>query len=113
MSFRAKVATFQALFAHLLKSAELPEDVQALIGRLHWAEQQRNTFVHSMWDASETRPSCILRQKKAIRKGALRSNKEYMSARDFEELNALFEGIVTDLIYTTSQHFPKVEKKLL
>ena len=113
MSFRARVATFGALFAHSLKSSTLPEDITELISRLHWAEQQRNTLVHSLWDASETKPDSILRKKKAIRKSNLAISEEHFTPEDIEDLNRLFEGIVTDLFFLSSEHLPSIEKRLL
>jgi hypothetical protein len=113
MSFRARVATFGALFAHSLKSDALPEDITDLISRLHWAEQQRNTLVHSLWDASESNPESIRREKRSIRKNKLAVAEEHFTPDDLDELNRLFEGIVTDLFYLTSEHLPKIEKRLL
>jgi hypothetical protein len=113
MSFRARVATFGALFAHSLKSESLPEDIAELISRLHWAEQQRNVLVHSLWDASESKPDSIRREKRSIRKSKLAVVEEHFTPDDLEELNGLFEGIVTDLFYLTSEHLPKIEKRLL
>ena len=63
MSFRARVATFGALFAYSLKSESLPEDIAELVSRLLWAEQQRNTLAHSLWDTSEGKPDSIRREK--------------------------------------------------
>lgn len=113
MSFRARLATFGALFAHSLKLDSLPEDITELISRLHWAEQQRNTIVHSLWDASEAKPDSIRREKRSIRKSKLAVAEEHFTPDDLEDLNALFEGIVTDLFYLTSEHLPKIEKRLL
>jgi hypothetical protein len=113
MSFRARVATFGALFAHSLKSSTLPEDITELISRLHWAEQQRNTLVHSLWDASETKPDSILRKKKAIRKSNLAISEEHFTPDDLEDINRLFEGIVTDLFFLSAEHLPSIEKRLL
>ena len=113
MSFRARVATFSALFTHSLKESTLPGDVTELISRLHWAEQQRNTLVHSLWDASESKPDSILRKKKTIRKSNLAISEEHFTPDDLEDLNRLFEGIVTDLFFLTSEHLPSIEKRLL
>lgn len=68
MSFRARVSVFGALFVHSLRKASLPDDVVELLQRLHWAEHQRNILVHSLWDATESKPDSIRREKKAIRK---------------------------------------------
>ena len=113
MSFRARVATFGALFAYSLKSSTLPNDITELISRLHWAEQQRNMLVHSLWDASESKPDSIRREKKSIRKSKLAVAEEHFTPEDLDDLNRLFEGIVTDLFYLTSNHLPKAEKRLL
>ena len=113
MSFRARVATFGALFAYSLKSSTLPDDITELISRLHWAEQQRNMLVHSLWNASESKPDSIRREKKSIRKSKLAVAEEHFTPEDLDDLNRLFEGIVTDLFYLTSNHLPKVEKRLL
>jgi len=112
MSFRARVATFGALFAHSLKSDSLPDDITELISRLHWAEQQRNTLVHSLWDASESKPDSVRREKRSIRKSKLAVTEEHFTPDDLDDLNRLFEGIVTDLFYLTSEHLPKIEKRL-
>ena len=112
MSFRGRVSTFGALFAHCLKADALPEDVTELISRLHWAEQQRNVLVHSLWDASETEPDCIRREKRAIRRSALKVAEEHWTPNELDDLNRLFEGIVTDLMYLTSTHLPNIEKRL-
>ena len=113
MSFRARVATFGALFAYSLKSSTLPDDTTELISRLHWAEQQRNMLVHSLWDAGESKPDSIRREKKSIRKSKLAVAEEHFTPEDLDDLNRLFEGIVTDLFYLTSNHLPKAEKRLL
>ncbi|MHB8390840.1 MAG: hypothetical protein ACYDBH_14870 [Acidobacteriaceae bacterium] len=113
MSFRARVSTFGALFAHSLKSETLPEDIVELISRLHWAEQQRNALIHSLWDASESDPESIRREKRSIRKNKLAIAEEHFTPDDLDELSRLFEGIVTDLFYLTSEHLPKIEKRLL
>lgn len=113
MSFRARVATFGALFAYLLKSDSLPDDINELISRLHWAEQQRNTLVHSLWDASESKPDSIRREKRSIRKNKLSVAEEHFTPDDLDELKRLFEGVATDLLYLTSEYLPKVEKRLL
>ena len=108
MSYRTKVTVFGALFARRLKCEILPEDVLELIARLHWAEEERNKLVHSLWDASEEKPDTILREKKAIRKRAYCVTAEHLTPEDLEELNRLFEGVITDIIYLTSEHLPKL-----
>ena len=113
MSFRARVATFGALFAYSLKSTTLPEDITELISRLHWAEEQRNMLVHSLWDASESKPDSIRREKKSIRKSKLAVAEEHFTPDDLDDPNRLLEGVVTDLFYLTSEHLPNLEKRLL
>ena len=113
MSFRARVATFGALFAYSLKSNTLPEDITELISRLHWAEEQRNMLVHSLWDASESKPDSIRREKKSIRKSKLAVAEEHFTPDGLDDLNRLLEGVVTDLFYLTSEHLPNLEKRLL
>jgi hypothetical protein len=108
MSYRTKVTVFGALFARHLRCEILPTDVLELIARLHWAEEERNKLVHSLWDASETKPDSILREKKAIRKRAYRVTAEHLTPEDLEELSRLFEGVITDIIYLTSEHLPKL-----
>ncbi len=112
MSFRTKVSVYGALFLHTLEKAALPDDVVDLIRRIQWAEQQRNTLVHSLWDASESNPGCIKREKKAIRKRVFSVAEEHLTPDELEDLNRTFEGIVTDLLYLTSLHLPKVQKRL-
>jgi hypothetical protein len=106
MCFRAKVSVYGALFLHSLRKESLPDDVSELLKRLHWAEEQRNTLVHSLWDASESKPDSIRRAKKAIRKKVFTIAEEHFTPEDLEDLHGLFEGIVTDLFYLTSEHLP-------
>ena len=112
MSFRARVSTFGALFAHSLKRDTLPEDIRELVSRIHWAEQQRNMLVHSLWDASESKPDSIRREKRSISKSKLAVAEEYFTPDDLIELNRIFEGIVSDIYYLTSEHFPNLKRKL-
>lgn len=112
MSFRARVSVFSALFLHMRRKDCLPGDVAELIRRLHWAEQQRNILAHSLWDASEMKPETIRREKRAIRKRVLTVSEEYLTPDELDGLNRSFEGIVDDLIYVTSEHFPKLERRL-
>jgi hypothetical protein len=67
LSFRAKVDVFGALFIYRSKEVNLPADVSELIGRLHTAEQRRNSIVHSWWDANTRKPSTIRRKKVSCR----------------------------------------------
>jgi hypothetical protein len=112
MSFRTKVSVYGALFLHNLEKESLPDDIVELIQRIQWAEQQRNTLVHSLWDASESKPECIKREKKAIRKRIFSVAEEHLTPAELDELNRTLEGIVTDLLYLTSLYLPKVEKRL-
>ena len=96
---------------HSLKAEALPEEVVELIKRLHWAEQERNTLVHSLWDASESKPDSIRREKKAIRKRVFSKAEEHYTPEDLDDLNRIFEGIATDLFYLTSKHLPKLERR--
>lgn len=112
MSFRARLSVYGALYLHLLKAEAQPEDVAKLIKRLHWAEQERNTLVHSLWDASESKPDTIRREKKAIRKRVFRTTEEHRTPDELDDLNRIFEGIATDLFYLTSKHLPKIEGRL-
>lgn len=112
MSFRARVSVYGALFLHSLKEEALPEDVVELIKRLHWSEQERNTLVHSLWDASESKPDSIRREKRAIRKRVFGIAEEHYTPEDLDDLNRIFEGIVTDLFYLTSEHLPKLKIRL-
>jgi hypothetical protein len=113
MSFRARVSVYGALFLHSLKVEALPQDIVELIRRLHWAEQERNTLVHSLWDASESKPDSIRREKKAIRKRVFSIAQEHFTPEDLDDLTHLFEGIITDLFYLTSEHLPKLQGNLL
>lgn len=113
MSFRARVSVFAALFLRTLRKESLPDDIVELIHRLSWAEQQRNTLVHSLWDASESKPDSIRREKRAIRKRVFTVAEEHFTPDELDDLNRTFEGIVTDLFYLTSEHLPKLEKRLV
>jgi len=99
MSFRAKVSVYGALALHTLRRDSLPVDIAELIQRLHWAEQQRNTLVHSLWNASESKPDTIRREKSAIRKNVLTVAREHHTPEELEDLSRRFEGIVEDLFY--------------
>lgn len=109
MSYRAKVSIYRSLFFYRWSNDELPEDITQLIGRLHWAEQERNTLVHSLWDASEEHPEYIKRGKTVCRKSGLNTQEEYYTPEDLDELSRLYEGISTDLIYLTELHLKDVE----
>nr|NQU94406.1 hypothetical protein [Bacteroidota bacterium] len=112
MSFRAKVAILSALATYKSKTNELHEDIQELIKRVRWAEQERNRLVHSMWDLAEDKPGSILREKASIRKSKHKVVQENFVPENLEELRNLFEGINTDLIYLFSEHFPEIEERL-
>lgn len=113
MSFRTKVSVYGALFLHTLKKESLPDDIVELIRRIQWAEQQRNTLVHSLWDASESKPECIKREKKTIRKIVFNVVEEHLTPDELYDLNQTFEGIATDLLYLTPKHLPNMENRLL
>jgi hypothetical protein len=108
MSYRVKVSVFGALFQQKLNAVCLPSDVTELIGRLHWAEEQRNTLVHSLWNASEANPDSVRREKKAIRKKVFSMTTEHRTPEELEDLNRALEGIITDLIFFTCEHFPNI-----
>jgi hypothetical protein len=111
MSYRARVSVYRALFVHHLGCDTLHEDVSELIKRLNWAEQERNSIVHSLWDASEEFPETIKRSKSVCRRQGLRIDEEHITPEEFEDLTNLFEGIVTDLIYLTELHLPRIKIK--
>ncbi|MGA2182847.1 MAG: hypothetical protein ABSH47_07440 [Bryobacteraceae bacterium] len=106
MSFRARVSVFGALFLHTIRRDSLPDDIVELIKRLHWAEQERNILVHSLWDACESKPDSIIRKRRAIRKHVFTVSGEHRTPEELDDLNRQFEGIVTDLFYLQSQHLP-------
>ena len=112
MSFRARVSVFGALFRYSLRGRTLPDDVAELLKRLHLAEEQRNTLVHSLWDASEHKSETIRREKKAIRKTVFGVGREHRTSDELDDLNRTFEGIVEDLIYLTSEHLPQLDLHL-
>lgn len=112
MSFRARVAVFAALFTELLEKPKLPKDVDDFIKKIYWAEQERNTLTHSVWDASPNEPESIVRSKRAIRKKIYSRVSENYSPDDLFELTEIFEGICTDLWYFTSKYLPKVGRRL-
>jgi hypothetical protein len=91
MSYRTRISVFGALFQYHLRSEELPEDIVDLIKRLHWAEEQRNTLVHSLWDLDEKQPGLIIRKKKTIRKKVLSVAVETYTPEELDDLNCLFE----------------------
>ena len=112
MSFRAKVSILSALATFHSKTDEPHEDIQELIKRIRWAEQERNRLVHSMWDLNEDKPGTILREKAAIRKGKHKIAQEDFLPEDLQDLKGLFEGINTDLIYLFTEHYPEFKEKL-
>jgi hypothetical protein len=112
MSFRAKVAVYSALCHHALRAEKLPQDLQQLVGRLHWAEQERNTIAHSVWDVSEKYPETMRRAKTSSKRGRLAKTEEHLTPEDLEDLTSLFEGIVTDLFYLTATHIPRLRRRL-
>lgn len=112
MSFRAKVAVYSALCHHALRAEQLPEDLRQLVARLHWAEQERNTIAHSLWEASEKLPETIRREKTSSHKGRFTTTVEQVTPEDFQDLGNLFEGIATDLFYLTATHIPKLRRRL-
>jgi hypothetical protein len=103
MSFRAKIAVYSALCHHALRAEKLPEDLQQLVGRLHWAEQERNTIVHSLWDISEKYPETMQREKTSSKRGRIAKTEEHLTPEDLEDLRDLFDGIVADLFYLTAK----------
>ena len=112
MSFRAKISILSALALYHSSTDDLHEDIQELIKRIRWAEQERNRLVHSMWDLSEDKPGTILREKASIRKSKHKVAQEDFTPEDLEDLRNLFEGINTDLIYLFSEHYPEFEERL-
>jgi len=112
MSFRAKIAVYSALCHHALRAERLPEDLRQLVARLHWAEQERNTIAHSLWDASEKLPDTIRREKTSSHKGRFTMTAEHFTPEDLEDLKDLFEGIVTDLSYLTAMFIPRLRRRL-
>ena len=109
MSFRAKVAVFRALFIHHYQKAQLPDDIIDLISRINWAEQERNSLVHSLWDATDEYPDSIKRQKTMCRKIGLVTDNEHLLANDLDDLSKLYEGISTDILYLTNMHLPNLD----
>lgn len=112
MSYRVRVATFAGLAQHLAKAEALPEDLFELVKRLRWAEEERNRLVHSVWDLHEETPGLLRREKGALRKNKYTSDVEDFHPDDLAELRALYEGIVTDLVYLTGKQFPDLEDRL-
>ncbi len=108
MSFREKVCVYSALCHHALGTQKLPDDLNELVQRLNWAEQERNKMSHSTWDVSDKLPETILRKKTSAKKGLISTMEEHYTPEDLEELRDLFEGIITDLFYLTQKHIPKL-----
>jgi DNA-binding MarR family transcriptional regulator len=112
MSFRVKVAVYSALCHHALRVEKLPQDLQQLVARLHWAEQERNTIAHSRWDANEKAPETIRREKTSSHRGRFTTTVEHVTSEELEDLRNLFEGIVTDLFYLTATYIPRLRRRL-
>lgn len=111
MSFKARVSALAALTSHRAGEGEVHDDIRELFSRVRWAEQQRNRLVHSMWELSENHPGTILREKAVIRKNQHSIDEEQFFPEDFEELQRLFEGINTDLVYLLATHYPDLSGK--
>jgi hypothetical protein len=112
MSFRAKIAVYSALLHHALGADKLPQELRDLVVRLHWAEQERNTIAHSLWDASNKDPNAIRREKTSSKKGRLTLTEEFLTPDDLEKLGHQFEGVATDLFYLSARHLPKLKRRL-
>ena len=68
--------------------------------------------MHSIWDASEAKSETIRREKKAVRKTVFSVAREHWTPDELDDLNRMFEGIVEDLIYLTSEHLPNLDLHL-
>ena len=112
MSFKNRVDTLAALLSHYSDKKSMSDDVKQLINRLRWAEEERNRLVHSMWELSEENPGQIERTKRAIKKNKHQKEEELYFPADFEELQKLFEGINTDLVYLLSEAYPDFSDNL-
>jgi hypothetical protein len=112
MSFRARVSVFGALLCHRLQVDTLPTDAVDVMKRVHWAEQERNRLVHSMWDASSAKPDTIRREKRTIRKSVLKVTREHITPDELDDLGRDFEGIAEDLMYVMDKHLPKLRLHL-
>lgn len=112
MSFRSKVSVYSALCHSALGVAKLPEELRDLVARLHWAEQERNTISHSLWDASKKKPNTIRREKTSSKRGRLTITVELLTPEDLEDLGQIFEGVATDLVYLTGKHIRKIRGRL-
>jgi hypothetical protein len=113
LSFRGRVATFQALFLHRTKFDKLPEHVREVVKRIVTAEQIRNKLVHSDWDANTRKPTTIRRTKSALRgKRGLDRTLEELRPTDLEEIAASFEGIADDVWFVMGQYLPKFADRM-
>lgn len=106
MSFKNRVDTLAAVLSHHSDESGLSDDVKNLIKRLRWAEEERNRLIHSMWELSEDNPGQIERSKRTIKKNRHQSEEELFFPADFEDLQRLFEGINTDLVFILSEAYP-------
>lgn len=112
MSFKNRVDTLAALLSHYTDRSGMCDDVKELINRLRWAEEERNRLAHSMWELSEENPGQIVRTKRVIKRNRHHTEEELYFPTDFEELQKLFEGINTDLIYILSEAYPDFATQL-
>jgi len=112
MSFKNRVDTLAALLSHYSGANGITDDVKELINRLRWAEQERNRLVHSMWELSEENPGQIERTKRTIKKNKHMAEEELYFPADFEELQGLYEGINTDLVFVLSKAYPHFADEL-
>lgn len=110
LSFRAKVSVFRALLIYRNNNEKLSEDLEDLIRRIYWAEQERNKLVHSIWDACRKKPETIIRKKISCRKKGLSIDWEHFTPEDLEELSGLYEGIATDIDYLTKVFKDEIKK---
>lgn len=102
LSFRAKVSVYRSLLIYHNKNVKLSKDLDELISRIFWAEQERNKLVHSIWDSSENSSETIIRRKTSCKKQGLTIDVENFTEDDLRELSNLYNGIATDIDYLTN-----------
>ena len=95
MSFSRQLDMLVSLFRHRCDDSAKIERLRQLVARLSETEQQRNTFLHSLWTHQSPDPSEALRLKiTAKRKKGLSHAKETVSVSQLHKVAESFQLIL-------------------
>lgn len=97
VSFSRQLDMLVSLFQHRCDDSAKVERLRQLVARLSETEQQRNTFLHSLWTHQSPDLSEALRLKiTAKRKKGLSHAKETVSATQLQNVTKSFQLILGD-----------------